>query len=80
MMSKDPINHHYVPKVYLKRFASKDNFFFQLCKQYKGISRKHISQVCYEKDYFKFQREESKLVKGIKDDYHIEKRAFTEQI
>lgn len=79
MKSKDPVNHHYVPKVYLKQFAQEDNCLFQLCKQYRGISKKHISQVCYEKDYFKFQREESKLIKGIKDDYYVEKRAFTVQ-
>lgn len=79
MKTQKPVNHHYVPRVYLKRFADKYGCFFQLCKKYKGISSKHVSQVCYIKDYFKIQREETKLIKGIKDDYHIEINAFTDQ-
>lgn len=79
MKPGNPINHHYVPRVYLKQFADKDSRFYQLCKQYRGISEKHVSQVCYIKNYFKIQREESKLLRGIVDDYHIEKNAFTLQ-
>lgn len=79
MKAGNPINHHYVPRVYLKQFANSDSRFYQLCKQYRGVSEKHVSQVCYVKDYFKILREESKLFKGIVDDYYIEKNAFTLQ-
>ncbi|MGJ1485993.1 DUF4238 domain-containing protein [Sphingobacterium multivorum] len=76
MKAGNPINHHYVPRVYLKQFANNDSRFYQLCKQYRGISEKHVSQVCYVKDYFKILMEESKLFKGIIDDYYVEKNAF----
>ncbi|MBB2950165.1 DUF4238 domain-containing protein [Sphingobacterium sp. JUb56] len=79
MKTGDPIDHHYVPRVYLKRFVDEDNYFHQLCKQYRSISRKTTRQVCYEKNYFKIQREESKIIRGISDDYYIEKNAFTSQ-
>ncbi|BAV08642.1 Protein of unknown function [Filimonas lacunae] len=79
MKSGQPKNHHYVPKVYLKRFADENSDFFQLCKKYKSISTRHISQVCYEREYFKIQREETKATQNIQDEHYIEKNSFVSQ-
>ncbi|MFD2966543.1 DUF4238 domain-containing protein [Sphingobacterium bambusae] len=79
MKPSNPTKHHYVPRVYLKRFADENSEFFQFSKQYKTISQKHISKVGYKHDYFKIQREETKLINSIQDEYYIEKNGFTQQ-
>ena len=72
MKHGNPIKHHYVPRVYLKRFADHNNQFYLFSKQYKGISEKNISQVGYRIYYFKIQRETTKVLQGIEDEYYIE--------
>jgi hypothetical protein len=71
-----PGKHHYVPQAYLRPFADHQEKFYQYRKQYGKIAQKGIVQICYERDYFKIKREETKQVNGISDPYHIEKKAF----
>lgn len=73
----DPVKHHYVPEVYLKSFADSKKQFFQLRRKYKKITTKSVGQVCYEKNYFKFQRQEALQINNIDDSLYIEKKIFS---
>jgi hypothetical protein len=72
----DPVKHHYVPEVYLKSFADSKKQLFQLRRKYKKIAIKSIGQVCYEKNYFKFQRKEALQINNVDDFLYIEKKVF----
>jgi hypothetical protein len=72
----NPINHHYVPQVYLKSFANSEKKVYQLKKSDKIISQRSISQICSEPNYFTIQKEETKLLNQITDPYYIEKHSF----
>ena len=72
----NPINHHYVPQVYLKAFADSKKKLYQLKMRYRKITQKSIAQICYEPNYFLIQKDETKLFNKVTDPYHIEKVFF----
>jgi hypothetical protein len=47
----EPKNHHYVPAVYLKKFADETEHVYIYNKRYKKYYQKHINAILYEK-YF----------------------------
>ncbi|MEP7376807.1 MAG: DUF4238 domain-containing protein [Chitinophagaceae bacterium] len=79
MKSNDPIQHHYVPQVYLKGFTNEKGDLIQYDIKYKTFAQKKPAQVGYKIDYFKIQRPETKIINQITDEYLIEKNSFTEQ-
>lgn len=74
----DPVKHHYVLEVYLKSFADSQKRFYQLRRKFKKIVIKSIGQVCYEKNYFRFQRQDALHINNIDDRLYIEKKVFSE--
>lgn len=74
-----PIDHHFVPKTYLKRFTNSENFFWNLTLNYSTIQYKYPTEVCYKKYYFKLQSQDNWILPKINDPNIIEKLAFEKQ-
>jgi hypothetical protein len=79
MSTNEPIDQHYIPKVYLKAFANAQKVLYQLKKNHHKVTQTTVSKICYSPHYFTIQREETKQMHQIKDAYHIEKNAFKKQ-
>lgn len=77
---QNPIKHHYVPQIYLKRFAinqTGDLYKYNINSKYvKKPKRVNKAAICYEKHMYTLQNEEYINEKGINDNYFVEKSAF----
>lgn len=78
----EPRKHHFVPEVYLKRFAinkSGDFFSLRVKTDYNNskIKRVNKSQVCYEFDKYTFQTDKIISSNNLDDPNFIEKNRFT---
>ncbi len=75
-----PKKHHYVPEVYLKRFALNNaGDLYILAKDTKYNSRakkRNVSQICYEENRYTINNDEIMRKMGIDDPVIIEKKAF----
>ena len=74
-----PQNHHFVPKVYLERFAAdKSGIIYKLNKNIHRAYAKpvNISGVCYEKNLYRLFSDYYKDLHGIEDENYIEKNSF----
>ena len=71
---------HYVPEVYLKRFAFSlrgDFFAFKIKSKYRTTPKLvNVSSVCYLEDFYTIKNVEDLYVKNVFDEYHIEKKSF----
>ncbi len=75
-MNNQPSKHHYVPVCYLKFFTDNETHLWKRQKDRIKASHKHPSQVCWERDFYKINREDTLLINGIRDRYVVEKEAF----
>ena len=74
-----PENHHFVPKIYLRRFAAnKVGSIFKLNKNLERtyVKEVNISSICYIKNYFTLLSTYHKELHKINDNYFIEKNSF----
>ncbi len=78
-MTKQPINHHYVPICYLKSFSNFQNQMWRRKKDKPKASPCSPSQICYEIDLYKIQKNETLLLNNIDDKYIVEKKSFEKQ-
>lgn len=77
----EPKKHHFVPEVYLQRFAiNKEGDLFKLNVKniYKNNPTKKVnkSQICYEEYRYKFKSEKIIKANNLKDTNYIEKQKF----
>jgi len=76
----NPIKHHYVPEVYLKRFSLNqdgDLFTLKVKKDYPTIAKmNNKSRICYEINRYKLNNVEVMDYLNINDPYIIEKECF----
>ena len=77
----EPRKHHFVPEVYLKRFAinkSGDIFSLRVKSEYKNQNVKKInkSQVCYEYNKYTFKTDKIINANKLEDPNFIEKNRF----
>lgn len=80
-MKREPTQHHYVPKVYLKNFACDNNgniYRLDIKSPFGNVSPKlsHINRVCKEDDFYKIETKELLNRYNLQDPYFIEKKAF----
>lgn len=78
----EPRKHHFVPEVYLKRFAlnkSGDLFSLRVKSKFKNQKVKKVnkSQVCYEFDKYMFRTDKIITANKLEDPNFIEKNKFT---
>ncbi len=76
----EPINHHFVPEVYLKRFSFDDKgnlYTLDVKSKYDTYVRSnHAAKICYGKNRYKFDNEEIIKMKNVVDLNVIEKFCF----
>ncbi|MCB9282658.1 MAG: DUF4238 domain-containing protein [Lewinellaceae bacterium] len=77
----EPRKHHFVPEVYLQRFAinkSGDLFSLRVKSVYENQKVKKVnkSQVCYEFDKYTFKTDKIITANKLKDPNYIEKNRF----
>lgn len=77
----EPRKHHFVPEVYLKRFAinkSGDLFSLRVKSEYENqnVKRVNKSQVCYEYDKYTFKTDKIINANKLEDPNFIEKNRF----
>lgn len=75
----EPTKHHYVPQIYLKRFSynnSGDLFTLKHNLKYSKVVSRNKSQICYEKNRYKFDNSEIFAELQTNDKNIIEKNKF----
>ncbi|MBK8492956.1 MAG: DUF4238 domain-containing protein [Saprospirales bacterium] len=77
----EPRKHHFVPEVYLKRFAinkSGDLFSLRVKSEYENqnVKRVNKTQVCYEYDKYTFKTDKIINANKLEDPNFIEKNRF----
>lgn len=80
-MKREPIQHHYVPKVYLKNFSCDSNgniYRLDIKLPFGNVTPKlsHINRVCKEDNFYKIETKELLSRYNLQDPYFIEKKAF----
>lgn len=75
----DPKKHHFVPQIYLNRFTYNnvgDLYSYKFRLPYSKVTSKNKSQVCYEKNLYRFNNDEIIKKINLSDDNFIEKNYF----
>lgn len=75
----EPVKHHYVPQVYLNRWSYNGNgdvYTYKFKHEYSKVVSRNKSQICYEKNKYRFDNEEIISELNIRDSNIIEKHSF----